>query len=111
MISSTRIQELSQLFTNVSPGEWILFAWGIAAGILVWVLVYQKVLIRLIHLFSGVLGKDIWMILAQSALGVAIVLSNALLFNLGEVTRDFLLAAFGLSGILFGLWVFIPADS
>ena len=110
MITSVRIQELHDMFTNVTPGEWMGFGWGALAGTVIWVLVYRTVLVRFIRMLCAALKKEVLGVLAQAVLGAAIVVPNVLLFNLGELHRNFLVAAFALTGILFGLWVLLPEE-
>jgi hypothetical protein len=110
MITSTRIQHLHELFSGITPGEWAWFICGILAGVMIWILFYQQVLKQLINKLEVFLKKEVLLILIQSAMGVAIVFPNLLLFNYGELNRNFILAAFALTGILFGLWVFMPAE-
>ncbi len=110
MIPSTKLQYLHELFSNVTPGEWTLFVCGSLAGAMIWHLFYRKVLRQFISWLQVFLKKEVLGVLAQSAIGIAILLPNLFLFNYGELTRNFPLAAFALTGILFGLWVFMPAD-
>ncbi len=110
MIPSSKIQHLHELFSGVTPGEWALFICGILAGTMVWKLFYQQVLKQLMLKLQIFLKKEVAIILIQSAMGAAIVFPNLLLFNYGELSRNFIFVAFALTGILFGLWVFIPAE-
>ena len=110
MIPSSKIQHLHELFSGVTPGEWALFICGILAGTMIWKLFYQQVLKQLFIKLQIFLKKELVVILIQSAVGVAIIFPNLLLFNYGELSRNFVLTAFALTGILFGLWVFMPAD-
>jgi predicted Abi (CAAX) family protease len=110
MIPSGNLQHLHELFSGVTPGEWALFIFGILSGTMIWILFYQQVLKELILKLQIFLKKEVLSILLQSAMGAAIVFPNLLLFNYGELNRNFILAAFALTGILFGLWVFIPAE-
>ena len=110
MISSARIQALHEMFIHVTPKEWTYFALGVTAGVLIWIFVYRAFVKKTIQVLYAALRKEVLGILAQAALGGGIILANGLLFNLGEVHRNFLLAAFALSGIMFGLWVAVPEE-
>lgn len=110
MIPSSNLQHLHDLFSGVTPGEWSLFVCGILSGTMIWKLFYQQGLKPLMRKLQIFLKKEVLAILIQSAMGAAIVFPNLLLFNYGELSRNFILAAFALTGILFGLWVFIPAE-
>ena len=110
MISSTRIEALHEMFSNVTSGEWAFFISGAVAGTLVWVFLYRAFIKRFIRSACLMLEHEVWGILVQAVLGAAIATPNVLLFNLGEVHRNFLLAAFALTGMLFGLWVIIPEE-
>ncbi len=110
MIPSFRIQALHDMFSGVTLGEWIVFAIGAGIGILIWVSIYRAFLRRFIRTLYRLTKKEVLGILAQAVLGAAIVFPNVLLFNLGEIHRNFLIAAFALTGMLFGLWVLLPEE-
>lgn len=110
MIPSFRIQALHEMFSNVSAAEWALFFCGALAGTLVWVLVYKRLLHRFIFFLKNIFRNEVFHMLIQAGIGVVIIAPNVILVNLGEVFRNFIVAAFGISGILFGLWVFIPEE-
>ena len=110
MIPSTHIQRLNDMFTGVTNGEWTWFACGAVAGIALWVGFYRHIISQLFHKLKTVTQKEIVTILFQSVTGAVIIYPNVLLVNYGEIHRNFMIAALGLTGILFGLWVFIPGE-
>lgn len=111
MIPSSRIQAFHQMFVHVSGMEWAWFALGACAGIAVWFWVYQNLLRRLLGRVCHVVRKASLGIIAQALIGAAIMVPNILLVNFGEAHRSFPAAAFGLTGIFFGLWVLIPSEA
>ncbi|WDP92726.1 MAG: hypothetical protein HUN04_24590 [Desulfobacter sp.] len=110
MIPSTSLGRLHELFSNVAHDEWALFACGILAGMTLWIIFYRRFVKQFFHRLEKRIKKEVLNILAQSAVGAVIIFFNVLLVNHGELNRNFLLAAVGLTGFLFGLWVFIPAE-
>jgi len=94
----------------VSIYEWALFSCGILAGITIWIGFYKKIAKQFFQHLEKIIESEVLKILVQAAAGVLIIFPNILLFNYGEINRNFMLLALGLTGILFGLWVFIPAE-
>ena len=109
--SSRHIQEMRDSLLAVTAGEWFFLACGLLLGACLWLLIKQRVVLRVIGFLKEKGTRPNPTALCESAMGFVILLLNGGLLYLATLLPNYFLFAFAITGLLVGTWITMPADS
>ena len=110
LFRTSDLTRMREVWLNITPGDWLLVGVGFFMGIVVWYMFNRKVVRNLVQAFKSTGMSDNRIGLIKGVIGLLVMVPNVALIYLCELSWNFFLFAFALSGLLAGAWVLFPAD-